>query len=231
MIRWLLLLVLVGLGIALAVLLRRLWREARALRRGRAACLDTALPLLAAPRVVLDPAGFPRIAGRVGGRRIEVRAMPDALTFRKLPALWLLATLTEPQPLRGECRIVVRPSGFEPFSTFAALPAEAALPAGFPAEAVLRAEDPGLLPPASFLAGLAPLFADVRLKEVVLSPNGIRLVRLVDEAPRGRYLLFREADLGRAPVPEAALRASLGTLLALARQLAEASEPPVARRA
>lgn len=204
----------------------------RELRAARAGCLDAARRLVTAPRAVVEPSGFPRLSGQVDGRAVEFRAIPDALTFRKLPALWLLATLKAPQPLRGETRIVVRPSGFEPFTTFATLPVEATLPAGFPEGAVLRTTDPADLPPPALLAGMAPLFADPRVKELVLSPHGLRLVRLVEEGPRGAYLLFREADPGRHPVDEATLRESVATLVSLAGRLAEtAAAPLVSRRA
>ena len=185
MARPLLLLALVAAGLLFVALLRRFWLESRSLRAARAGCLAAAPPLLEAPRLAIDPSGFPRIAGRLEGRAVELRAMPDALTFRKLPALWLLATLNEPLPVRGESRIMVRPSGFEPFSTFADFANETALPAGFPSSAVLRTDDPAHLPPASFLARLVPLFEDPALKEVVISPRGLRLVRLVEEGRRG----------------------------------------------
>lgn len=230
MARPLLLLALVAAGLLLVAAVRRLRREAGALRAARAGCLDAAAPLLADPGRVIDPSGFPRIAGRLDGRPVEVRAMPDALTFRKLPALWLLATLNEPQPLRAETRIMRRPSGFEPFSTFATLSAETPLPPGFPEGVVLRTEDPSALPPYSFLAGLARRFEDPTLKEVVLSPNGLRLVRLVEEAPRSRYLLYRDSDLGHTAVPAPTLSATLAALLSLAGDLAAAAGS-VGRRA
>ena len=103
--------------------------------------------------------------------RSTVQAVPDALIFRKLPALWLLVTLTEPQPLAGETRIMVRPSGLEPFSTFAQLPTETAPPPGFPPHCVVRTTAPAHLPPAHVMATLAPLLEDPALKEIVLSPG------------------------------------------------------------
>ena len=219
MVRWLLLLVACGLALSLIVTARRLWVEAARGRAARAAYLDTLPLLLEEPRLRVEPSGFPRLAGRFAGHAVDIQAVPDALTFRKLPALWLLVTLTEPQPLAGETRIMVRPSGLEPFSTFANLPAETSAPPGFPAHCVVRTTAPGDLPPARVMTELARLFADPALKEVVLAPAGLRLVRLAEEAPRGAYLLFREADLGRNPVTAAMVQQMLATLLDLAREL------------
>lgn len=218
--RGLLLLAAVVLGLGVLATAWRLWREARQGRAARTALLTEAEPLLAAPRRRIEPSGFPRLAGRFVGREVDLQAVPDALALRKLPALWLLATLTEPQPLAGETRIMQRPSGLEPFSTFADLPAEVTPPPGAPAGCVLRTTSPCHLPPAAILAAGIRLFEDPAVKELVFSPKGLRLVRLVEEAPRGGYLLFRDADLGRAPIPAAVARRMLDALVALSGELA-----------
>ena len=50
------------------------------------------------------------------------------------------------------------------------------------------------------MAAQAALFADPLVKELVISPKGLRLVILAEEADRGRYLLFRDAEMGRMPL-------------------------------
>jgi hypothetical protein len=227
MARWLLLLVAIGLALSFIATAHRLWRETVRGRADRAAFLSLLRPLLAEPRTRLEPSGFPRLAGRYAGHAVDVQAVPDALSLRKLPALWLLVSLTEPQPLLGETRIMVRPSGLEPFSTFAQLPAETAPPPGFPPQCVVRTTAPGHLPPARVMAVLALLLKDPALKEIVLSPAGLRLVRLAEEAPRGSYLLFREADLGRTALSAATIQPLLDALIELARELARADDDQV----
>lgn len=222
--RWLLpLLLLLGLGLGLQGL--RLLRGTRARRAARAGYLDALRPFLGAPRARVEPSGFPRLAGLYEGHAVEFQALPDALTFRKLPALWLMATLTEPQPLAGETRLMLRPTGLEPFSTFGTLPIEMSAPPGLPEHLVMRATTPDAPPPAAFLLGLARLFEDPALKEIVLSPRGLRLTRLAEEAPRGAYLLFREAELGREPARAPMGRAMLDTLLTMSEDLADATRP------
>ena len=228
MARWLLLLVAFGLALSFIVTARRLWCETARRRADRAAYLSRLRPLLAEPRTRLEPSGFPRLAGRYSGHAVDVQAVADTLAFRKLPALWLLVSLTEPQPLAGETRIMVRPCGLEPFSTFGQLPAETAPPPGFPLHCAVRTTAPGHLPPARIMASLAPLLEDPALKEIVLSPTGLRLVRLAEEAPKGAYLLFREADLGRSPVSAAVVQRMLDTLHNLAQELAGATACQVA---
>ncbi len=49
----------------------------------------------------------------------------------------------------------------------------------------------------------------------MISPKGLRLVILAEEADRGRYLLFRDAEMGRDPLDPARVSGLLVTLLAL----------------
>ena len=109
-------------------------------RARREAYFDLCRPLLANCASGPTPHGFARLAGRHEGRRFDLQALPDALSYRKLPCLWLMVTLTEPMPVAGTTHIMMRPSGTEVFSRFAELPHAVALPAGFPDGAVLRTD-------------------------------------------------------------------------------------------
>lgn len=204
---------------------RRLWAEGRSRRAARAGALDLCRPLLSDPLERLEPDGFPRLAGTYAGARFDLRLVPDTLTTRKLPALWLLVTLTEPQPLPATWHLMLRPRGTETFSGFDHLPRVLPANPALPLDSAVRTD--GAAPPPRALAEVVVHLGKDRLKEVVLSPKGLRLTWLLEEAPRGRYLLFRDAEMGRAPVPPATLRPLLDTLLALRDRLAE----PERRRA
>lgn len=219
MIRWFLLPLALGLLWWFAATLRRTIAASRSLTAGRAGWLDEVAPLLQDPSRILDPSGFPRLTGTYAGQRFELRAIPDSLTFRKLPALWLLVTLTEPQKSLGEARIMARASGQETFSTFADLPLGIALPPGFPPHCTLRADSPAALPPPAVMQDLARGFSDPAWKEAVVSPNGLRLVRLAEEAERGPYLIYRDASLGRSACAPAMARAMLDRLITLSETL------------
>ena len=129
--------------------------------------------------------GFPRARLIRHGLRYDLQLIPDALSIRKLPCLWLMVTLTEPQARHHETRIMARASGLEPFTTFADLPHDIALPPGFPPDCTARGTAP-----ESPDSRLATLMADPSVKELTLSPRGLRLVILAEEAPRSAYLLF-----------------------------------------
>lgn len=212
-----LILILLALGLALwAVLtLKALLRAIPARKAARAGYFAASAGLMTAIRQQVQPTCFARVAGRYRGLSFDLQALPDTLSFRKLPALWVMVTVTEPQPLQGETHVMARPSGMESFSTHAQMPCEVTLPPGFPPHATLRCTDPENLPDADLFARIAPLFAEPRLKEVVLSPKGLRLVFLAEEAERSRYLIFRDAELGRSPLPARHLQNLLDALCEL----------------
>ena len=185
----------------------------------RAGYLDQVAPLFSDTRTEISPSGFPRLSGWHEGDLFDLQVVPDTLTYRKLPALWVLVTLRAPQPVRATFDLMIRPGGFAPFSHFHALPDQITPPAGFPADCAIRSDDPSNLPDESLLRRHLPLFQDARMKELVISPKGLRLVWLAEEANRGRYLLFRDAEMGRSPVSAAAIRPLMDALLALQADL------------
>ena len=185
----------------------------RATERG--AYLNAVLALFSDVQTRLTPSGFARMAGRAGGLSYDLQVVPDTLTFRKLPALWVLVTQTEPLPLTATLDLMMRPTLLEPFSNFRQLDHEIALPAGFPADAALRCDLPGAMPPETLLASQSDLFADPRIKELILSPKGLRVVFLAEQADRTAYLLFRDAEMGRQPLNPARIAPLLTRLATL----------------
>jgi hypothetical protein len=176
---------------------------------------------LDAPQTRIEPTGFARMAGHWHGHRFDLQAVPDSLTFRKLPTLWVMATLTEPQPIAAEYHLMARATGQETFSRAGQMPFHLPLPQGMPPDSVLRADS--IEPPGpKVLAMIAELFVDPSVKEVVLSPKALRLVILGDEADRTRYLLYRDVELGQSPLTEAAATSLFTRLIALSKVLQDA---------
>lgn len=209
-----------GLLAALIALLAQQRHAGAARQAARAAFFDGCKSLFTDGLKAIAPTGFPRLSGRYRGQVFDLQAVPDTLTYRKLPALWVLVTLPAPQPVRATFDLMIRPGGYAPFSNFHALPDQIAAPAGFPADCAIRTDDPANLPDEVLLRRHLPMFQDARMKELVISPKGLRLVWLAEEANRGRYLLFRDAEMGREPVSAAALRPLMDALLALQADLA-----------
>ncbi|WP_128515878.1 hypothetical protein [Tabrizicola thermarum] len=209
-------LALAALGLWLAF---RLVRESRARALSRAAYFDAVKPLFDGGETRLEPTSFPRMTGRRAGLAFDLKAVPDTLTFRKLPALWVMVTLVEPLPLEATLDLMARPSGNEPFTRFATLPQSLPTPPGLPGEIAIRSDDARRIPTPDLIARHADLFRDPRVKELVLSPRGLRIVILAEEADRGRYLIFREAEMGRIPLAPARLTPLLDRLAAIRKDV------------
>ena len=88
------------------VLLRRA-QAVRALRRG--AFLDAAAVLFQRVRIAVAPTGFPRLAGWHEGAEFDIQVVPDTLSLRKLPALWVLVSLPGPLPVTRTVDVLLRP--------------------------------------------------------------------------------------------------------------------------
>lgn len=219
MTRFPLILIALGLLIWFSLTARRMWQEARARKATRAAWMADVADQLSDPRQTLTETGFPRLSGQFQGHSFDLQAIPDALSYRKLPTLWLMVTLTEPMPLKAETRIMARASGLEAFSTFASLPVEVTLPPDFPPHCTLRTQDAAALPPVPVLAPIARLMADPKVKEVVLSPKGLRIVYLAEEGARSAYLIHRDAEFGQSRLSLSLARHLMETTLSLAEDL------------
>ncbi|WP_347312521.1 hypothetical protein [Defluviimonas sp. SAOS-178_SWC] len=215
---------LLGIGmVVLAVLTHRASRTRQSLRH---AYLGDCAGLFDNARLAAIPGRFPRLNGHYRGHLFDIQAVPDTLTFRKLPALWVLVTLPAPLPLRATLDFMVRSTGIEPFSNFQTLPDQIAPPPGFPEDCRLRTDDPTELPPQSVLIPHAAIFDDPRVKELVLSPKGLRITFLAEEANRGRYLIFRDAELGAVPLPRRDLVAHLDALVSLKADILDLEAAP-----
>jgi hypothetical protein len=169
------------------------WRRRAAARRG---WFDECCGLFTDVRVGTTEHGFARLNGIYRGRLFDLQALPDTLTYRKLPSLWLLVSIPESLAVTGTLDIMTRPTEMDVFSRFSTLPVQIATPAGFPPDTAVRTDDAGLRLSGGLTARLAATFFSPRVKELVISPRGLRLVWLAEEADRGRYLIFRDSEMG-----------------------------------
>lgn len=206
-------LLLILTGAVLALFAYRNLGAAKARRRSRLAYFDACRPVFHVVRLGRAATGFPRLAGRFHGHEFDLQAVPETLTFRKLPALWVLVSLPAPMPVRANFNLMIRPTGVESFSGFHRLPEQISIPPGFPEDCAIRTDDSAWVPPEHVLRKHLPLFDDPRVKELVISPAGLRITLLAEEADRSRYLFFRDAEMGRSPLPPARITPLLDRLL------------------
>jgi hypothetical protein len=209
-----------GVAVVVAILVIRVLRQqGRARVRARAGYLDAVAPLFTAQLRALSPTGFARLSGQHAHALYDLQVVPDTLSYRKLPTLWLLVSQPEPLPLSATLDIMLRPMGGETFSHFNDLPVQIVIPPGFPPDCAIRCDDPAGLPDFGPVLNLLAALDLNGLKEILISPKGLRIVWLAEEANRGRYLLFRDAEMGMTPLSPARLLPILNALAGLRQDL------------
>jgi hypothetical protein len=132
--------------------------------------------------------------GEKDGTRVQVRTIVDTLATRKLPALWLSVTVNEPININATIDLMARPNSVTTFSNFDLLPHSIPTPSSFPEFVGIRSNDPQADFPLTIIAPHLGIFESTRMKELLIAPNGVRLVVLAAEADRARYGVFRQAD-------------------------------------
>ena len=143
-----------------------------------------------------ETAGVYVLRGSYNGADVAIRAVVDLLMLRKLPSLWLMVTLPGETTLPATLDLMLRPAGQSSFSNFDTLPVTLDPSAAFPEQAVLRSdthEGQSLVP---LLAKQRQLLSLNRLKEVLMTPKGLRVVTLLAEGERARYGVYRQAEFG-----------------------------------
>ncbi|MDG4893664.1 hypothetical protein P9272_08775 [Mesorhizobium sp. WSM4976] len=194
--------VLLAGSIAFAVAVHIAWLARASRNRAKAAL---AADMASIRSVVPDAAdisdgtaGVVTWAGSWNGQRVQVRTIVDTLATRKLPTRWLSVSVTEPVAVRGVFDMMMRPNSATTFSNFDHLPHTLPKVLGFPADAVLRTDRKGVAFPQDLIASHIDIFAEGRAKELLITPNGVRIVWLLAEAERARYGVFRQAAFGDA---------------------------------
>jgi len=175
-----------------AILVYMYRRDRRRLRDSRAAMYGDCAQLFEDLRVIQDDVNFPILTGRYRGFAVKLEPIADYLAFRKIPSLWLQATVYCDNPNRGAFDFLIRPQNVEFWSP--AWKMEAALPAppGWPEFAIARTDDPDDPPPLDRLQPHGVLFEDEKVKELLVTPKGVRIVYQADQAQRAHYMVLRQ---------------------------------------
>ena len=211
---------LAALAIATLLVMHRRYR--RRVRRVRGAYFQRCLGLFETYRILQDDVDFPALEGRYRGFDIRLDPVVDHIAVRKLPSLWLLATLRSPLPLEGVTDFLARPLNTEFYSPSIHLEHRLATPAGFPDTVQVRTDRPDVQPSADRLRPYGALFGDPRMKELVVGPGGVRLVYQAAQGQRAQYMVLRQADFGdELALDPAIARALLDHAIAIHHDLNE----------
>ncbi len=191
----------------------------RAVRRRRRAMFDEVMPLLTESRLNQQNLDFPSLEGTYHGYQVRLRPLDDHLGYRKIPSLWLLVTVKHALPWRGVFDFLMRPENLEYYSPSGQLPYSIEIPSGWPQHAWLRTDEPAAMPPVERLAPYIADFVDLRTKELLVTPRGIRFVYQLCQADKLRYRIVRGVLFDEITVPAELARRLLDRLIELAHDL------------
>ena len=188
-------------------------RDNARIRQARRALFENAKQALETPEITHGADDLPRLRGRFRDRKVVADLIPDTLTIRRLPQLWLSVTLLEKQNNIEGFAMLVRHAGTEFYSLTNSFAERLDAPVGFPNEILIRGQSEASQGLIDALAQpLAAILADPRVKEIAVTPKGLRIVRQAAEGRRGEHLLLRQAMFDDAGVPAADLQRILYAL-------------------
>lgn len=163
---------------------------------------------------------YPILVGRYCEYDVRLEPVFDTLAWRKLPSLWLKVTVLARNPGSGVLDVLMRPLGTEYYSPSADLPERIPLPPGWPREAILCTSDRSTAPDLDRLTPHLHLFDDPKMKELVITPEGTRIVYQLDQAERPYYMVMRQVKFARSTVPADLARTMLDSVIAISRSMA-----------
>ena len=153
--------------------------------------------LLDRPEIIAGQAnGSWKLYGNYRNAPFQFQTVTDTLSTRKLPVLLLMVTLPKPQKVSGTVDMMMRSAAASTFSNFDFLPYTMQTPSDFPKQAVLRSDKLELPQSIDAIRSHLANIETWNLKELLVSPHGLRIVVMLAEADRSRYGVFREADFG-----------------------------------
>lgn len=199
-----------------AYVLLAMYRRAHSqVLNARRLLLDDCRCLLQNPVLSVDPAGFAKMEGHYSGYGVSFTLEPDNVVMRKLPSLWLHVSVSgKAIDGLGTLDILARPQNVEFYS-----PAwhwnggVVGLP-GWPQHANYSTKDhpPDL---SRMDAVVQAVFTDERSKELLVTPQRVRVTYQAKQADRGEYLLMRSARFDAEPISSDLVRKLLDRALEL----------------
>jgi len=213
--------VLVLLMMMIVIMTRKYKKDVNAKKQARSCVFDECNSLLQQPLASLDKANLPVLYGDYAGFKVHLSVVEDTLGWRKIPPLWLLIKVVANNPSHGTLDFIARPANNEFYSPSWQWDGSMAIPAGWPQHAILKylkqPVDLGLLD-----NDVPELFADTKMKELLVTPIMTRLTYMIKQGERGEYLLMRNAVYDNVPVSKDVVERLLKKAVAIRRNMENA---------
>lgn len=213
--------VLIAIVAAVALLIWLYRRDRRRMDADRAMLLDDAKGLLDDAELTQAPMEYPKLRGRYRGYEAIIDAVVDNLSVRKVPSLWLRVTIRCDVAFAGSCDILARAHNVEFYSPSIGFDHNLRLPAGWPDHLTVKSDDPDRMPPEALLTPHVKAFEDPQMKELLVTPRGVRLVRQGAQAARAEYMVLRQSLFGPVVISRELLVSLLDRAVALADEVSK----------
>jgi hypothetical protein len=190
----------VGLLAALGLLMfGKYQRDAKRKVLSRSRVFDDCQTLLQNVQISQDKANLPVLQGSYGGYQVALSIVEDTIAWRKLPPLWLLVKVVANKTSVGSLDYIVRPANNEFYSPSWQWDGNLTIPPNWPQHAIIKYLHKPI--DTSLLEQHVPaLFADLKMKELLVMPEFVRLTYMVKQADRGEYLIMRNAVYSETPI-------------------------------
>ena len=190
-------------------------RDRRRFEAERAMLFDDLRGLLSESELTRAALDYPKLRGLYRGYKVTIDAVLDNLAVRKVPSLWLRVTVLADIPYAGSCDILARAHNVEFYAPSNSFDHVLPLPAGWPEHLTIKSDNPDAVPPQTLLDRHIRVFHDERVKELLVTPKGVRLVRQGAQASRAEYLVLRQSLFGPVVIPREMVTDLLDRALAL----------------
>lgn len=197
-------------------------RERQTIRGRRRLILEPVVALFDPPRITTDGAGIPKLEGRYRGLDLKLDLIPDTMTIKRLPQLWLSVTALQPLNIaEAGVAILIRPSGADFYSLTEKMSERLDPPPSLPWESLVRGEtDKSAATLGKIAPAAARILSDPKAKEIAATKRGVRIVYQLSEGKRGQHLLMRQCDFEGASLSPELLATLVNNLQSLLSTLA-----------
>ena len=186
--------------------------------QARSTVFDDCIGLLQLAQISQDKANLPVLQGNYAGYKIALNIVEDTIAWRKLPPLWLLVKVTANKTSTGSLDVIVRPANNEFYSPSWQWDGNLNIPPNWPQHAIVKYEQ--IAVDIALLESHVPaLFADEKMKELLIMPNMVRLTYMAKQADRGEYLILRNAVYSDAPIARHVVESLIKQAIAIRQAL------------
>lgn len=183
------------LAIVLGIFLWGMSRRAKkVIIESRKGIFDECIEIFSDATITQDSVNYPVLKAQHQGLNITIEPMIDHMAVRKIPALWLMVTIESPVKYSGVLDYLVRPHNHEFYSPSTHLDTRIDIPTNWPQhQALLKTDNINDIPPLDVIGRyVAREFNDTNSKELLITPKGVRIIYLLDQAARSHYMVLRQ---------------------------------------